>query len=138
MHRASRKNVIAVAIEVLALVRFAIGFLSLLIDPGVGHVGDFGDEGEFLAAEAGRGLPFVAVLVETRDGHVVARAVVRFVRPDGRFDAAHPNLVNGLLLRVIGTGLLRRALVVGHCTVLSLKREKGWNQAARARSPAAF
>src|ERR1019366_7490302 len=105
--------------------------------PAVGHVGDFGNEGEFLAAEAGRGLPFVAVFVEARDGHVMARAVVRFVRPDGRLDAAQTDFVNGFLLRVIGTGLLLRALVVGHCTVLSLKREKGWNQAARVKSPAA-
>ena len=127
----------ALARVAIVLLGIAIAFLPLLIDPGVGQVGDLGDERKFLAAEAGRGLPFVAVLVEARDGHVVARAVVRFVRPDRRFDAAQADFVNGFLLRVIGTGLLR-ALVVGHCTVLSLKREKGWNQAARVKSPAAL
>ena len=61
-----QKNGLArVAIGVLGI---AIAFLPLLIDPGVGHVGDLGDEREFLAAEAGRSLPFVAVLVEARDG----------------------------------------------------------------------
>ena len=108
VHRAFKKTGLArVAIVLLGI---AIAFLSLLIDPGVGHVGDLGNEREFLAAEAGRGLPFVAVFVEARDGHVVARAVVRFVRPDRRFDAAKADFVNGFLLRVIGTGLLLRAV----------------------------
>src|SRR5262245_1461265 len=115
----SRKTIDDFAMEVLALVRFAIAFVPLLIDPRVGHVSDFGDEREFLASEAGGRLPFIAIFVEARDGHVVTCAVVRFICPDGGLDAAHPDFVNGFLLRVIGTGLLWRALVVGHCTLLS-------------------
>ena len=81
VHRAFKKTGLArIAIVLLGI---AIAFVSLLIDPGVGHVGDLGDEGKFLAAETGRGFPFVAVFVETGDDDVVARAVVRFVRPDG-------------------------------------------------------
>jgi hypothetical protein len=117
--------------------RIAIGFLPLLKDPRLGKVCDLRDKVKFIATEARGGFPFVAVFVEASDDDVVTRAIVRFVRPDSRFDATQSDLVNGFLLRVIGTGLLR-ALVVGHCTVLSLKKEKGWNQAARVKSPAAF
>ena len=136
MHRAFEKTRLADPPSgSSASVNFAIAFMSLLVNPGMGHVGDLGDEGKFFAAETGRGLPFVAVFVKPSDGDIVARAVVRFVCPDGRLDAAHADFVNGLLLRVIGAGLLLRALVVGHCTVLSLKREKGMESDRQREKP---
>ena len=100
VHRAFRKTGLArVAIGVL---RFAVAFMPLEIEPGMGHVRHFGHEGEFFAAEAGRGLPFVAVFIEPSDGDVVANAVVGFVGPYSALDAPKPDLVNRF-----GLGLVR-------------------------------
>ena len=71
--------------------RFAPGSAE---DPGVDHVGDLGHQRQVVAAEAGRVLPLVAVLVETADGHVEHAAVLGFVLPDRGLDPAEPNLVN--------------------------------------------
>ena len=75
-------------------------FRSLLEDPCVSLVADFRHEWQIVAAEARRILPFVAVLVEPSNGHVVAWTVLRFVLPNGSTDATEANLVN----RMLGSG----------------------------------
>ena len=52
---------------VLLLLVGAVLLLALLEDPGMDPVGDLGDQGQVVPAEAGRVLPLLAVLVETAD-----------------------------------------------------------------------
>ena len=71
-----------------------LGLSSLLLegeDAGVGQVGDLGQDQEVVAAEAGSGFPFVAILVETGKGGVVSDSDLCFVLPDSGFDSADPN-----------------------------------------------
>jgi len=67
----------------------------MLEDPGMGEVGDFFDQRQFVAAEAVRRFPLVAVLVKTADGDIVPNAVLGFVRPDRGLDPAQADFVNG-------------------------------------------
>jgi len=72
-------------------------FALQLVDPRVGEVGDLGQDQEVVAAEAGSGLPLVAVLVEAGKGGVVPHTGLCVVLPDGGLDRADSDF-NGFLL----------------------------------------
>jgi len=77
----------------------------MLEDPGMGEVGNFLDQRQFVAAEAVRRFPFVAVLVKTADRDVVPNAILSLVRPDYGLDSAQADFVNGFGFALISGGV---------------------------------
>lgn len=71
---------------------------GLLEDPGVSQINDFRDQGQIVAAEALRPLPFVAILVESGHGDVVPLAVGSLVFPDRCFHGSETNLMGRCVL----------------------------------------
>ena len=69
----------------------------LLVGPRVDQVHHLGHQGQIVAAETGRLLPLVAILVQPTDGDVVPRPV-GLVLPDGGLDLPQANLMDGFLL----------------------------------------
>ena len=65
-------------------------------DPGVGLVGNLGENEQVVATETRTVLPVVTVLVDPAERHVVADAVLGIILSDRSFDAAQTNVVNGL------------------------------------------
>ena len=73
------RRLVTIFTALIAVLTVAVpirAFGSLLEDPCVSLVADFRHEWQIVAAEARRILPFVAVLVEPSNGHVVAWTVL--------------------------------------------------------------
>ena len=74
-------------------------------DPTMSLVGDFRQHQQVVAAEAVGAPPaFLLIAVDPLECDVEPRAAVGFVLPDGGFDAADPNFLDGL----VGGFLLRQ------------------------------
>ena len=99
------RRLVTILTALIAVLTVAVpirAFRSLLEDPGVSLVADFRHERQIVAAAARRIRPFVAVLLEPSNGHVVAWTVLRFVLPKGSTNAAEANFVNRSVLRFLG------------------------------------
>lgn len=72
-----------------------LGSGSMAADPGVGLIGDFGENEEFVAPEAVGGLPLVtvAVFVDAADSDVMPSGLAQVVFPDARLDGSDAKLV---------------------------------------------
>lgn len=89
--RTSERTVIVASVAVACV---SVGFGGGFEDPCVALIRHFFEEWEIVPAEAGGVLPFVTVLVEPRDRHVVTTAILSFVFPDRGLDTAHADFVN--------------------------------------------
>jgi len=74
-------------------------------DPAVGLIGDFRQHQQVVAAEAVGAPPaFLLIAVDPLERDIETRAAFGVVLPDGGFDAADPNFLDGL----VGGFLLRQ------------------------------
>ena len=126
-----KENVDDFAIGVLALVRFAITFLPLLVDPGMGQVGDLGDEGKLDEA-----LESFQNAVRLRPNFAEAHnSLGNILRRKGRLDEAVASLHEALRLKPnfaeahnnLGNALQKKGLLDGAVAsyeqALRLRRE---------------
>ena len=93
----------------------------------MGLVGDFRQHQQIVAAEAlGAPPAFLLIAVDPLERDVETRPAFRFVLPDGGFDAADPNfldgLVSGFLLRHDSSSYLKKGLVGPFAFALTDKR----------------
>ena len=69
---------------------------SLLKNPSVATVENFGDKRQVVSSEAGGIPPVVAILINSRHRHIVPGSIGGVILPNGGTDAAQTNFLRGL------------------------------------------
>lgn len=92
-----RMSRVVVLLRVMS-VAGTFGLLLLLFaDPGVGVIGNLGDDQKVIPAERIRRLPFLAIAIDAGELGVESDAVVGVIAPDGGANGAHSKFVGGFV-----------------------------------------